>query len=297
MGSKKSKKKKPRGRTSKSTVPVSQLGSRQGTATAPSAHTSPAAASAPATSLPQALSGPKQTIGGRLRNWSARFTKQQKAAAAVVSVVLAYLAVAGITFPSWAEKWREWFPAWTSERTGYLIPANAPMPAYPTCGKETIPGSVNVYLGANVFLLSKKGARVPVMVIEDVPVVELEYTHKGQLKVWASVMDSNGALQAKLGDDLDWVADRRVGGVRRSSSQVVVTGPSSEDVFDVRFLNPTAIEIAGEFSAKGSPVVVTANARGIRFMTKDGGSTVLRGNCVVNGKPLVVKDGEPKTLF
>lgn len=136
---------------------------------------------------------------------------------------------------------------------GWLIPANDAT-VRDSCGGGS-DKTVALYLGSNVVGYVDKDLKI--LTIRNKPLIKIERNPKGHIALTMDVYNDEYKLVAQIVKNEFKVNRNRIFEINRKdqSSLIVVAERLKEELFNVRYLNPNAIQIRGRFNYPGVPTI------------------------------------------
>ena len=190
-----------------------------------------------------------------------------------VSVFIVVTAAAFVSFTDWVETQKQLlsFHAW-------LVPANDPSPPNPC---SDIPkNALAVYLGSNLMTFFNNQSHVYVLVAKGKPLIALDKNPDGKVALTMEIYDETEHIVVEIKKNEFRVAHPPAIFKKESkdkSSLVVVIPYHNKEVLNLRYLNPTAIQIRGSFRYPGVPPIEIDEQGTLRSM-----GLTFRRTCVQN---------------
>jgi len=150
----------------------------------------------------------------------------------------------------------------TDQYSGFLEPANDPMPHNP-CTRQT-PDSLYVFFGTEAAYATEFPADI--ITINGEVKLTLYKERGGKLAISTDIFDDNDDIVAEI--DKNQFTVRKEGVFRKTSdrnSLRVVMVHKKETILDIRYLNPHALRILGRFHYPGVAPDITSTADGLSY--------------------------------
>lgn len=206
-------------------------------------------------------------------------SKEKWSWATRICLSLVGMIIAGIVGTLGWEKYQQIVPQPSYDETGQLWPGTQDS-IDNVCvrrGVELPKGTVVIVVGNNAITVSEPGRRVKVLRVFEEDRLELELTPSGGLNIYAVVRNRDGKEVVKFDGPRKYTVNPMYGPPRKTKrqDQLIVDDGNKGELFRIRYLNPTTVQVEGIFPTVGHPnVVVTRHKISFASALKAAG-----GNC------------------